>query len=169
MSILSKRVLLLNASYEPIKTISARKAIEMLVAETADVVTETNHVIHSPSTRMIIPSIIALKQYVRIPYKSSLHVNRTNILKRDSHTCAYCGGFGDTMDHIHPKSKGGQHEWLNIVTSCETCNRKKGDKLLKDIGWSLRYQPTVPQSKHWMIYGLSPEPDWEPYLAQLNT
>lgn len=58
--------------------------------------------------------------------------------------CRYCGSRKDlTMDHVHPASKGGGWEWENLVTCCFSCNSKKGDKTLEQLGWKLRNQPKV--------------------------
>lgn len=72
-------------------------------------------------------------------YKFSLV--RKYILERDQYTCAYCGEYGDTMDHLHPQSKGGTHVPSNLVTACETCNRLKGDMGVKKFLKKQTIQP----------------------------
>jgi 5-methylcytosine-specific restriction endonuclease McrA len=73
--------------------------------------------------------------------------NRT-LFGRDCDTCAYCGrSFGRnklSRDHIHPKSKGGQDVWMNVVTACRDCNCDKDDLTLKEAGMELLYLPYVP-------------------------
>lgn len=61
---------------------------------------------------------------------------RFEVLKRDKFACQYCGGKAPDVllqvDHIHPESKGGKHDVLNLITSCQPCNSGKSDRLLSD-------------------------------------
>lgn len=61
---------------------------------------------------------------------------RFEVFKRDLFTCRYCGRRAPDVilevDHVHPRSQGGDDELLNLVTSCWDCNRGKGDKTLRD-------------------------------------
>jgi 5-methylcytosine-specific restriction endonuclease McrA len=66
-------------------------------------------------------------------------------MKRDNYSCVYCGSKKDlTIDHVIPKSKGGQNTWNNLVTCCSPCNLKKGDKSLNDINMRMIKKPTEP-------------------------
>jgi len=62
---------------------------------------------------------------------------RQYILERDNHKCVYCGTKKEPfqLDHIIPQSKGGLDNTNNLVCACKTCNLKKSDKSLKDLGW----------------------------------
>jgi hypothetical protein len=71
---------------------------------------------------------------------------RENVFIRDRHSCTYCGrryaSDNLTIDHIVPKSKGGKREWANVTTACATCNKRKGNELLKnteEIRTALKY------------------------------
>ncbi len=91
------------------------------------------------------PSVIKLKDYIRIPYKKII-LTRKNILKRDGHRCAYCGR-GDlplTVDHVIPKSRGGTDTWENLVAACLPCNNRKGDRTPEEAGMKLRIKPYTP-------------------------
>lgn len=61
---------------------------------------------------------------------------RFEVFKRDSFKCQYCGASAPDVvlevDHIHPVSKGGKNDTLNLVTSCWDCNRGKSDRKLDD-------------------------------------
>ncbi|MGK9475896.1 HNH endonuclease [Melioribacter sp. OK-6-Me] len=91
------------------------------------------------------PSVIKLKDYIRVPYKKII-LTRKNILKRDGHRCAYCGR-GDlplTVDHVIPKSRGGTDTWENLVAACLPCNNRKGDRTPEEAGLKLRIKPYTP-------------------------
>ena len=81
--------------------------------------------------------------------------NRKNVVWRGKNKCQYCGGrfiFGDlTMDHVIPKSRGGDKNWTNIVTSCKKCNSRKGDRTPEEAKMPLIKDPEIPR---WNIYVL---------------
>ncbi|WP_410772546.1 HNH endonuclease [Fontibacillus sp. BL9] len=58
---------------------------------------------------------------------------RRYILVRDRHTCFFCGGYGDTIDHLLPKAKGGHTTPMNCVCACNECNQSKADRSLEDF------------------------------------
>lgn len=160
------RVLLLNASWEPIKIISIHRAIVLIVEDKADVVEAKDGIIRSPSITIPMPSVIRLKKYVYLPVKKkNIPISRRAILNRDNRECAYCGKEADTIDHIHPRSKGGKHEWSNVIAACRKCNSKKGSKTLKDIGWKLRFEPIDPLDRRWAVSGIS-DPAWNQYIPE---
>lgn len=105
-----------------------------------------------------IPPVMVLEYYEEIrPIRISL--NKENIWKRDGARCAYCGidlKLNDvTLDHVHPKSKGGTDSWTNIVAACVSCNSKKADELLHNIrDMELSVVPTMP-TRTSILYRLS--------------
>jgi 5-methylcytosine-specific restriction endonuclease McrA len=70
------------------------------------------------------------------------------------------------MDHVIPRSRGGEHRWENVVCSCRKCNGRKADKLLSEIGWTLNRTPYAPTGTVWLLIGRVRvvDPAWEPYL-----
>lgn len=164
---LNGRVLLLNASWEPMKIISMHRAVILIVEDKAEVIeSKEGRVIRSPSITIPVPSVIRLNKYVYVPTKKkNIPISRRAILNRDNRECAYCGREADTIDHIHPRSKGGKHEWTNVIAACRKCNSKKGSKLLKDIGWKLRFEPIDPLDKRWAVSGIS-DPAWHNYIKE---
>ena len=163
---MSQRTLLLNATYEPLAVVPLRRAVILILAEKAEVVDVGADKVRSANTSMPIPKVIRLNRFVRVPYSRRVPLTRANVLKRDNHTCAYCGGPGDTMDHIVPKALGGKHEWRNIVTACRRCNGKKGHQTLDALGWKLGFKPFEPAGTTAFVVIIgNVDEAWEPYLA----
>jgi 5-methylcytosine-specific restriction endonuclease McrA len=123
------RVLVLNASYEPINVCTMRRATVLVLKSRAEIVERKQGTLHSERLTLERPCVIRLMRYVRIP--RDVHrrkITRKAVLARDSWTCQYCGhqAHGLTVDHVIPRSRGGESVWENIVASCAPCNRKKG-------------------------------------------
>jgi len=162
---IQQRTLLLNASMEPISVITWKRAIVLLMEDKADVVAESDQVLHSPSMEMYLPEVIRLRKYANIPFRRNVVLTRKSLLIRDNDKCAYCGGTADTIDHVHPRSLGGEHKWTNVVAACKRCNNSKSDRLLEDIGWTLPFDPISPSRESWILYGIRTPPEsWLPYL-----
>lgn len=113
---------------------------------------------------MPIPEVIRLNRYVKVPYKKKIPVTNKGVLKRDNHTCGYCGKKATTIDHIRPRSKGGKHTWLNVVAACVKCNSKKSDIQLSELGWTLNIKPFEPEGDSWLVYGLQNNEKWKAYI-----
>ena len=138
------KVLVLNASYEPLNITSWRRAVLLLLKGKAEQLENNGMYIY---TEFPLPTVIRLLYYVRVPYKE-IPLTRRNILERDRHTCQYCGYKGDdlTLDHVIPRSRGGGDSWENLVTACVRCNVKKGNRTPKEAHMLLRSQPRRPYS-----------------------
>lgn len=141
-----QQVLVLNASYEPINICGVKRAIVLLVTGVARSEEETLSIIRSPSIEIRIPAVIRLVAFVKIPYIRRT-LSKKNIFLRDQYTCQYCSKKLDagnlTLDHIVPKSRGGNSTWENLVTSCKSCNVRKGDKTPKEAGMRLLIKPKL--------------------------
>jgi len=142
--------LVLNAdyrplSYYPLSLWSWQDSIKSVFLDRVVIVSHYERVIRSPSFSMKLPSVIALKSYVRP--QSNPNFTRFNVFLRDKFTCQYCGSSKElTFDHLLPRSKGGKTDWGNVVTACSNCNVKKGGRLLSISGMTLTqkpYQPTT--------------------------
>ena len=120
-----RRVLLLNSTYEPLTALPMRRAVIMLMCGKATVVHDDPNgpVIHSATRSIVVPSVIRLHSYVRVPYRARVPMTRAALMHRDRFRCAYCGAKADTVDHVVPRSRGGDHSWENCVAACSTCNR----------------------------------------------
>ena len=145
----SGKVLILNQTFEPLHVCSARRAVVLLFTGKAERVEDTSRIVRSPSTTLLLPSVIRLHRFVRKPARPSIAFNKKNILKRDAHTCQYCGRNGGermTIDHVIPRSLGGRTVWENVVSACRACNLKKGNKPLDEAGMHLLRRPSKPIS-----------------------
>ena len=107
--------------------------------------------VSSPSLTMYIPRVIKIDTTAGIEVIKTVKYSRHNVYKRDNNKCQYCGitckTSIKTLDHVHPKSKGGKSNWENVVTSCKFCNGKKGSQTLDQLGWELRKKPIAPEWK----------------------
>jgi 5-methylcytosine-specific restriction endonuclease McrA len=162
--------LVLNASYEPLGVVPLRRAVVLVLSEKAIVVESTGFVLHSEHRNLQAPSVVRLARYVRVPLRRRVPLSRRAVMDRDSHRCAYCSARADTIDHVLPRSRGGRHEWTNVVAACARCNHGKGDRLLTEIGWTLRRAPAEPTTAVALVMGWSArDPSWERYLSQTWT
>jgi len=113
----------------------------------AHVATEGNQFIHAPGFRLMVPEVILLTQFNRVPPRS-VKFNRRNIYLRDNFTCQYCGTKPPreelTIDHVVPRSRGGRSSWQNVVLACQKCNARKGNRRLEEFNMGLRKQPKKP-------------------------
>lgn len=167
---LKRRVLLLNATYEPLTALPARRAVVLMAGGKADTVHDDPlaPLVRSAEWSVQLPSVIRLRNYVRVPYHARVPLTRAALMHRDRNRCAYCGGKAETIDHVVPRSRGGEHTWENCVACCAPCNHRKADKLLTELGWDLRVVPNPPKGRHWRLLATLPElhPTWLPYLGE---
>ncbi len=163
------RVLVLNATFEPINVCTVRRATVLLLKEKAEIIEHGAYELRSTSTTMPRPMVIRLVAYVRVPRDTHRRkITRRAVFARDRWECQYCGARSNlTVDHVVPRSKGGPSSWENIVASCAPCNRRKGDKLARHVGMHLRRQPRTP-SPQIFIHVASPTipTAWRQYLPE---
>lgn len=161
------RALVLNATFEPIGVVAARRALVLSLAGKVDVLADSEDWIRSEQLEMAIPSVVRLRYFVRVPYQRTVPLNRRAVFTRDDHTCQYCGRPAESIDHVHPRSRGGRHEWNNVVASCRRCNTTKGDRLLSECSHRLRTKPTAPAGHSWIRVAAGTVPDaWVDYLPK---
>lgn len=161
------KVLVLNASYEPLNITSWKRAVVLLLKGKAEQLEHNGHYIY---TNFPYPSVIRLRQYVRVPYKE-IPLTRRNILERDRHSCQYCHYRGEqlTLDHVIPRSRGGGDTWENLVTACVRCNIKKGNRTPKEANMNLLSQPRKPYSSlHFeLVKHTRSNHEWRKYVIGL--
>ena len=138
------KVLVLNASYEPLNITSWRRAVVLLLKGKAERLENNDHFIYRDFP---FPTVIRLRHFVKVPYKE-IPLTRRNLLERDRHTCQYCNYRGEqlTLDHVFPRSRGGGDTWENLVTACVRCNVNKGNRTPKEAEMPLQIQPRRPYS-----------------------
>lgn len=166
----TRRVLLLNATYEPLTALPARRAIVLMACGKVDTVHEdpAAPVVHAADFSLQVPAVIRLRTYVRVPYRARIPMTRAALMHRDRHRCGYCGAKAETIDHVIPRSRGGGHCWENCVACCAPCNHRKADKLLSELGWTLRTALIPPSGPHWRLLTATKElhPAWVQYLGE---
>jgi 5-methylcytosine-specific restriction endonuclease McrA len=146
--VLRQTVVVFSQNYLPICRINIKRAIALLItgrAEPLDYMGDRGWKVIAPRLVLFVPEHIRLtigktERLWKIP-----PVNRREVLRRDNHTCQYCGSAKHlTLDHVLPRSKGGPHTWENVVAACERCNQTKSDRTPHEAGMTLRTKPKAP-------------------------
>ncbi len=153
----------LDASWRPIEVIDSFKAFNMCYSGRAEVVRE-----YEDEDLYPFPAVIVLKKYISTR-RINLHCNRKNVAWRDNNVCQYCGNkfrFKDiTMDHIIPKSRGGEKTWMNIVAACKKCNNDKNNKTPAEANMPLIKKPYVPEGNIFSYFrGIKIPSEWDDFL-----
>ena len=157
--------LVLNASYEPLCVVPQRRAVILILNNKAVTLEESGSRLHAASIDLPAPSVVKLTRYVRIPTRRGVPLTRRAIFARDGGRCVYCDAPATSVDHVIPRSRGGQHAWENVVSSCRRCNHVKADRPLPDLGWRMKRQPVQPRGSAWRILSSGrTDPNWYPYL-----
>lgn len=166
MSALAGHVLVLNADYQALGVCSVERAVGLMFLHKAELVEERlDRALRSARASYPWPSVVRLKRYIRVPYRKVL-LTRRNVLRRDGHQCVYCGSSERlTIDHVHPKSRGGRDTWENLAAACTRCNNRKGNRTPEEAGMAMRSRPYRPSHVMYMrdLVG-SGEDAWKPYL-----
>lgn len=168
-------VLLLNASEEILDIIDWVKAVKLLFAEKAE--KPFNHTDHykikTTNGYFELPSVIILREYVRVPYFRSKSPSKRNVYRRDGHKCQYCGchlnAKNASIDHVMPRSRGGGHSWDNIVSACKPCNRKKSNRTPEEARMPLQKSPSAPTRSAIIFASLEGRDQWERWAKMLIT
>jgi len=154
--------LALNASFEPLTIVPARRAVRLVLDGKAEILENAVGKPFRSEWRVIpCPTVIRLIRYVHVPQRFRRQVTNTFLFARDSYSCQYCGRRKSdlkgrqflTRDHITPLSRGGDNSWENVVTSCSSCNNRKGNQLPGEVGLRLRNKPREPNYVHlvWVV------------------
>ena len=170
------KVLELNADFiplnlVPLSTITWKEAFKKIVEGVAVPISHyKDEFIHTVDTAYPVPSVIVLKEFKHL--KKHAKWSKSNVKLRDEYKCQYCGKTFSrnslTIDHVHPKSKGGKHSWKNSVAACKPCNqRKKNHHHMKPLREPYRpsyYELAKKMLKHKKITNSH----WEQYIDYLK-
>lgn len=158
---------MLNAGYEPLNVCSVRRAHVLVWKGKAEVVERSSEPLRSAAGSFVRPLVIRLLQYVRVPRAVKRRISRRVLFARDGWRCAYCGQTAGrlTLDHVVPRSRGGDSTWENVVTACAPCNLRKGDRLPHEARMTLHRTPRAPAPVLFIRLALHRVPElWAPYL-----
>lgn len=160
------KALVLNASYQPLCIVSARRAAVLVLKSKAVVEHADDGCFHSEHLSIPVPSVVRMVYFVKVPYRARATLSRRAVFARDDYECQYCGSAAENVDHIKPRSKGGTHTWDNVVASCRSCNARKENLLLNEVGMKLKRPPHIPSDSLFLIAAVGKtHPAWEPYLS----
>ena len=157
------RALVLNASHQPLAVVAARRAVILVLKEKAEVLVSNGQVFRSEHLHLDAPSVLRLRNFVKIPHRSHAPLTRRAVFARDEWTCQYCGAAAENLDHVVPRSRGGAHAWDNVVAACRRCNSRKENRLIDEVGLRLARRPVPPRDGFRLSIGRL-EPEWEPFL-----
>jgi 5-methylcytosine-specific restriction endonuclease McrA len=178
-------VLLLNASYEPLRLITVQRAVNLMLSGKVRAVEGIAARLRTPRTVFEVPAVLSLKYSVNVP-RRGVSYSRRAVLRRDGWTCIYCGAQpGDrqrggqasppkdrgralvkadfTVDHIIPRSRGGRSTWTNTACACYGCNQRKANRTPHEAGMALRFEPRLPRTNYLVFGGEMPRA-WRKYV-----
>jgi CRISPR/Cas system Type II protein with McrA/HNH and RuvC-like nuclease domain len=143
------QTLILNKNGKPLKEVDWKKGLSLVINNKADVVSTYNKEIKTKEGNFKLPKIIILLKEINFEWHHSKFCKK-NVFKRDRCVCQYCCQRFEkqelTLDHVLPKSRGGETKWHNIVTCCKTCNFKKGDRTPEECEMELLNTPFAPRT-----------------------
>ena len=159
--------LALNASFEPLTLVPARRAIRLVLDQKAEILeVDGARQFRSERESLPCPTVIRLVRFVHVPRRFRRQVTNTFLFARDEYTCQYCGKHRRelrgrqflTRDHVTPVSQGGSNGWENVVTACSPCNNRKGNHTPARAGMLLRSVPGEPNHVHlvWAVRRVTP-------------
>ena len=165
--------LVLNAdftplSYYPLSLWPWQTAVKAAFLERVDIVAEYDREIRSPSFALKLPSVIALRKYVKPSTNPAF--TRFNLFLRDRLACQYCGAREDlTFDHVVPRAYGGRTTWENVTTACAPCNLRKGGRTPAEAHMMPMSAPAQPSTHQLQVNGRAFPPrhlhnSWRDYL-----
>lgn len=161
------RSLVLNATFEPLCVVPARRAVVLVLKSKAEVLEADGEAFHSERLVIPAPFVVRLTYFVKVPYRARATLSRRAVFIRDAFECQYCGDAAENVDHVTPRSRGGGHTWENVVASCRGCNARKENRLPAEVGLKLRRVPRAPGDNLFFIVSMGkPHPTWGPYLER---
>ena len=173
MHVINNRVLLLNQTYEPLGTVSVARAIIMTLKETVTVEEwDGERVLHTAHDEYRVPSVIRRRTYINVRRRREASgMKRLRIYMRDTFRCQYCGEKKTpaelTLDHIFPRSRGGDNTPVNVVAACIGCNNRKGNRTPEEARMPLLTTQSalrVKLERVVLCHYAEARPEWKRYL-----
>lgn len=172
---MTKKILLLNASWEPLQVITPKRAYSLISRERVSQGSATCIPLSAATTTISIPTVLVLNRYVNVP-RFGAKWGKRRVKVRDGYACIFCGiTVGDkqggteltkkdfTVDHIVPKSRGGKDTWTNTACACLRCNHRKADKEPHEAGMRMLWEPKTPRVDYLVMRGEIPI-EWKMYF-----
>ena len=163
-------VLVLNQNYQPLNICNVRRAMVLVGLGKAELMANGRGDIRTVSASFAVPSVIRLVYMVKQPIIRR-RLSRRAIFYRDSFVCQYCGAKGKTLtlDHIVPRSRGGAHEWDNVVSACVQCNHRKAGLTPTEANMRLRRKPSAPKPEPYALFRHRPILDeWRQFIPWVS-
>ena len=163
--------LVLNQSYEPLNVCKARRALTLIFCGKAEMLENGTGYIHTARLSYPLPSVIRMAYLIKRP-RPQPKLTRAEIFNRDQHTCQYCGKQSQnlTLDHVIPRHQGGRHTWENLVSACDTCNRRKAGRTPEQAHMKLHKIPVRPAGSIYLnipFHFIESHQHWQKYLPQI--
>ena len=169
--LINSPVLVLNQNYQPLNVCNARRAFVLLGRGKAELLETGRGYVRTVSQRIPVPSVIRLIYMVKRPLVRR-RLSRRAIFYRDGFKCQYCGKESNkdlTLDHVMPRSKGGPHEWENVVSACIPCNHRKAGYTLREAKMKLIVEPKAPRpNPYYLFHHRSILDEWRPFMPWLD-
>jgi 5-methylcytosine-specific restriction endonuclease McrA len=186
-------VLVLNRYYLAVHVVNVRRAFALLYRDLAEVLDvqdgqyanydfgswlemsglradekqQDDDWIRSVRFEVQVPRVIRLLRYDQVP-KQTMRFNRRNLFARDGHQCQYCGrvyvGSQLSMDHVTPRSRGGETTWENVVCCCVRCNTRKGGRTPQEAHMKLLRPPRIPRHNPALVHKMN-NPKYQTWRA----
>jgi 5-methylcytosine-specific restriction endonuclease McrA len=185
--VLSKPVLVLNRLFQPVQLTTVKRAFVLLYGEAAVAIDEVGEeyafeewralpvrgdddVLPIVGGELRVPRVLHLRRYDRTP-RVTVRLTRRNLMFRDAHQCQYCGKQPPlrelNIDHVVPRSRGGDDTWENLVTACRVCNLRKGWRTPEEANMRLARRPFRPKwsmTAQILLGSATQYREWEPFL-----
>jgi 5-methylcytosine-specific restriction endonuclease McrA len=170
---LQGRVLLLNQTYEPLGTVSVARAICMVLKERVTVEEwDEGRVLRTARKAFAVPSVVRRRDYINVRRRREASgMKRLRIYMRDKFRCQYCGEKYTaqqlTLDHIFPRSRGGENSPVNIVTACTACNSRKANRTPEEARMPLLTTQSalrVKLERVVLCHYAEARPEWKKYI-----
>jgi len=122
--------------------------------------------VHGP---IRVPTVIVAVNYARVPKKRPKFSARS-IRERDGNRCQYTGQLlkleEGSVDHVVPRSRGGQSTWQNCVWASKRINTRKANRLPHEVGLRLLSVPRSPREIPATVLIRNPHhiPEWRLFL-----